>query len=465
MVSFIAFDLTLLVLFTIFIIVFLYIKRKNVIREGIIFLYRTQLGMKIMNNIGDKYKRTLKAMAYPIIIVGYLLMIGIVWLLVQVTYYYVRFPEISQLIKAPPIIPLIPYFPQLFGLEAFFPNFYFVHFIVAIALVAIFHEGFHGIYARMHKVRIKSTGFLFLGPLLGFFVEQDDKDMAKRKIFPQLQILGAGVFSNVMLGVIFFIVLAAFFQGVYVPSGAVFNDYSPAIIPVALLGNATITDERLEINGLNLTRIELDNRSFLISGEFNVSGAEFVRVYQDQPAIRAGFRGAITNVDGTDIKNHQDLSTILSDYKPGDEISIKTIYEGEDLEYDLVLGTDYSNESRAVLGVSVTGTPTRGFRGVISKIVSLVRDPTTYYETKFDRGAADFIYLFVGWIVIINILIAFANMLPVGIFDGGRFWYLTVLALTKSEKTARRAYKTSTWLILALLAALMAVWLFRILSG
>jgi hypothetical protein len=60
---------------------------------------------------------------------------------------------------------------------------YFTYWIVAIALVAIFHEGFHGIFARFYNIKIKSTGFGFLGPFLAFFVEQDDKQMQKAKPF------------------------------------------------------------------------------------------------------------------------------------------------------------------------------------------------------------------------------------------------------------------------------------------
>jgi membrane-associated protease RseP (regulator of RpoE activity) len=49
-------------------------------------------------------------------------------------------------------------------------------------------------------------------------------------------------------------------------------------------------------------------------------------------------------------------------------------------------------------------------------------------------------------------------MLPVGIFDGGRFFYLTILALTGKEKTARRAFAFSTYFILFVILVLMFFW-------
>jgi membrane-associated protease RseP (regulator of RpoE activity) len=49
-------------------------------------------------------------------------------------------------------------------------------------------------------------------------------------------------------------------------------------------------------------------------------------------------------------------------------------------------------------------------------------------------------------------------MLPVGIFDGGRFFYLAVLAITKSEKKAKKAFSLMTGLFLLLLALTMIFW-------
>ena len=39
--------------------------------------------------------------------------------------------------------------------------------------------------------------------------------------------------------------------------------------------------------------------------------------------------------------------------------------------------------------------------------------------------------------MIINLLVALFNMLPLGFLDGGRFFYLTFLGLTGSEKVAK----------------------------
>ena len=55
----------------------------------------------------------------------------------------------------------------------------------------------------------------------------------------------------------------------------------------------------------------------------------------------------------------------------------------------------------------------------------------------------------------INLSVALVNMWPVAIFDGGRFFMLSVWAVTGSEKFAMLAFKAMTYLILGSLLLLM----------
>ena len=156
-------------------------------------MYRTKLGMRAIEKFSSKFSKLLHIMKYPIVILGFGLMAMMIFLLCQTVYIYVTFPQISQIIKAPPIMPLIPYFPQIFGVESLMPPFYFMYFILALLIVAVVHEFSHGIYMRLFNTKIKSTGFAFLGPVLGAFVEQDDKDFHKKKNFEQMVVLGAAI--------------------------------------------------------------------------------------------------------------------------------------------------------------------------------------------------------------------------------------------------------------------------------
>jgi len=100
-------------------------------QEGILFLYKTKWGIKLINYIGEKHKRMLNFLSYISISCGYVLMIGMLFILFQTVYLYLT-TSISQVIKIPPIAPLIPYFPKLFGLQSLFPPFYFIYFLFAL---------------------------------------------------------------------------------------------------------------------------------------------------------------------------------------------------------------------------------------------------------------------------------------------------------------------------------------------
>src|SRR3989344_7171493 len=182
--NFIIYDLTFLALFVAFVSFFLYTRRKNLKRDGLLFLYKTSWGIRLIEKTGEKYKKTLGVLSYFSIATGYILMAVMFYMLVKIVYIYVTLPSVVRAIKIPPITPLIPYLPQVFKLD-FLPPFYFTYWIVIIAIVAISHEFAHGIFAAYDKIKIKSTGFgffpFFLPVFLAAFVELDEKKMAKKR--------------------------------------------------------------------------------------------------------------------------------------------------------------------------------------------------------------------------------------------------------------------------------------------
>jgi len=95
------------------------------------------------------------------------------------------------------------------------------------------------------------------------------------------------------------------------------------------------------------------------------------------------------------------------------------------------------------------------------------KDPSVYYapsaKGEFASGLTIFIYNLLFWIIIINVSVMLVNMLPFGIFDGGKFFYLTILGLTKSTKKAEKCFKIVNSIILIFLMLLMVVWFIKIL--
>jgi len=97
----------------------------------------------------------------------------------------------------PPIVPLLPWM-TIPG----FPTLYFSFWIISIFILAVVHEGSHGIFARYNKIKVKSSGFGFLGPLPLAFVEPDEKQLAKKSTKAQLSVFAAGPAANFITALI-----------------------------------------------------------------------------------------------------------------------------------------------------------------------------------------------------------------------------------------------------------------------
>ena len=527
------FDITLIVILLAITLFFLYKNKKKLGREGILFLYRTRWGIKIIDKIGKKYKKTLKVLSYISIFIGYILMVSIVYFFTKVIWGYLFNPEVAEMMGgAPPIAPLIPYFPRLFGLSDFFPAFSGIYFIAALLIVMVAHEFSHGIFARRYNVKIKSTGFAFLWiiftgvfmvlfkpikkivknekkskiisilacilililsflihpvisiilifPILGAFVEQDEKDMQKVGKFEQMSILSAGVFANLIVGFIFLIILIFWFSIAFIPSGVMFQGYS--YFPVEVKNIESINEiETWEgmsyeefiniIDGFDegeLIRFKTNERNyvstpFILKQKKEFFNAGYLILYDDAPAINAGLRGYITHINGEKINGRQKIGDVLLKYKPGEEINIKTFYNESEIKYTIILAENPLDKEKAYLGVSFLkeeGFFKSEFIHFISSLrkINLPVKGAVYHTERWTEASVWFYYL-LWWIVFINLLVALFNMLPVGIFDGGRFFYLTILGITKNEKLANKLFSIMTYLFLFLLAVITIKWL------
>lgn len=457
------FDLSLFLIISLVITIFLYRNKKNLKREGIIFLYKTKLGINFMERFVKKNENFLKKLKYVIIPIAFILMLFVSYLFALTAYQYVFKPKETKEITqgATPIAPVIPYFPKIFGLDKYFPNFYFIYFIVIFSILAVFHEFAHGIFMKLYNVRIKSTGFLFLGPILGAFVEQDDKIFRKKKNSEQMTVLGAGVFANFLLAVVFFIFLLLFFFSVYKPSGYVFPQYARTEINVSSIVNIS----NYSSNFIEIKTIE--NKSYFISVSSyekikdNLENYEILPVLITSPALLNNVSGAISEIDGVKIKNVEDFVEVMKTKKPEQKILLKTIDLKTEQEkvYEIILDKHPQNESLAFLGVSVMPIVLKP-SSPLQKIIFKIRNPFVYYKTLMNKDIAEFIYYFIWWAMLLNFFVAIFNMLPFGIFDGGRFSYLLILSLVKSEKKAEKIYKIFSSLIVLFFVSIIVGWIF-----
>ena len=468
MVDFIVYDLVLLAIFAIFVSFFLYKNKANLKKEGLLFLYKASWGIKLINYVGNKYKKTLNFFSWISITVGYILMGIMIYFLGRIIWIYVFFPEVVRAIKIPPILPLVPYLPQAFKLD-FLPPFFFTYWIVILAIIAISHEFAHGIFAAYNKIKIKSTGFgffpFFLPVFLAAFVELDEEKMAKHKKKEQLAILSAGTFANVLVAILFGIIFWLFFSLAFVPGGVQYDSYAYEIIPIAgisMVNNISFDNPDAEkildaLNGSSIGEVEAGEDSYYGVAGFSPEG-ELVQVYHDAPAIKNRLGGVITEINGVDILSRDDLGGELSKYTIGDEITITAIDQEREVDYNIVLEAFPDDSERAWLGILFSSPSSgTGILGRLSDWFTSFKEPHVYYEPKWD-GLSVFIYNLLWWLILISISVALINMLPVGIFDGGRFFYLTVLGITGSPKIARRAFAFTTYLFLFLVLLLMFFW-------
>lgn len=459
--SFYLYDIIFLIIFGVFLAIFLIKRRKKLQREGVLILYRTKLGIKVINYISKKYKKLLNSLGVIIIFSGYVLMVGMLYLLFNLLYIFLKFPEIIKAIKVPPLMPLIPYLPNIFKID-FLPPFFFTYWIIVLAIAAISHEFFHGIFAKAKNIEIKSTGFAFLGPFLAAFVEPDEKKVRKLKPKDQLAFLSAGTFANIIMTAIFFFILLVFFFLAFTPSGVIFNSYTSNTINVS---DIELVGENIFSGSLNmsLTKVQVEGKWYYINSEDFEKGK--IIAYEDAPALKAGLAGTIIEFNGEKIRTYKDLERELEERNPGEVIKVKTLQKEQVREYEIRLGEHPDNENRAYLGIALIGGKGVTIFSRIRNSLSSFKNPNTYYKPKFNGDFIIFIYNLLLWIVLINFSVALVNMLPLGIFDGGRVFFLTILMLTKSEKTAKRAYNISTYLLLLVFFMLMLQWFISFVLG
>jgi len=198
------FDLIFAIVFYALLFIF-YLRHKEKFQvQGKIFaLYRTKLGINLMDKLAKKYPKILNFLANISIGIGFIGMILILYTLIQGTYKLIFLPNAQPVIA--PVLPGI----SVAGL----PVLSFWHWIIGIFIVAVIHEFAHGVYARLYKLDVKSSGFAFLGPILAAFVEPDEKQLKKIETKKQLAIISAGPFVNIVLA--FLVIL--FFSFVFAP--------------------------------------------------------------------------------------------------------------------------------------------------------------------------------------------------------------------------------------------------------
>jgi len=287
-------NLLLVIIFYGLIILFLYRHKKNVeIQNKIFVLYKTKLGLKLMDKISSKLKRLLNFLGYISVGIGFIGMGFISFYLFKGTLHLLLKPT-----SAPMLAPVLPGI-KLPGL----PVLSFWHWIIAILFVAVVHEFSHGIYARLKNIKIKSSGFALLGPILAAFVEPDEKTLSKKEAKDQMFVFSAGPFANLI------------FAGIFL-----------------LIGMLVI------------------NPTILAAVDF--SGVKIVSVQEGYPANLSGIKVGeeILEINNKTINTVQNFTEALANLTPGQAIIIKT----NSSTYMINATKHPKDPKKGYLGISVT---------------------------------------------------------------------------------------------------------------
>ena len=250
------------------VILLVYINRKKFdIHAKIIALYRTKVGLKLMDSWAQKYRGFFQIFGYSGIGIGFAAMIFIVIILVINLFSLLTKPDAVSGVS--PVIPGI----KIPGSTIFVP---LIIGWVALFIIILVHEFSHGVVARAHNIKIKSSGILFFGPIMGAFVEPDEKEFQKREPAVQYSVFAAGSFSNILLAIFVFILL---------------------------LGVVPLNDSLTEPIGFSIGSL-----------------------IKDFPAENAGVKvgDIITGINGKDIKTHEEFQKEYQYTRPGEEVTIKT---------------------------------------------------------------------------------------------------------------------------------------------
>lgn len=372
------YDLIFFIIFCILVYIF-YQKNKSKFEiQGKIFaLYRTQLGLKLMetfSHIPERLKRILKVIS---ISVGFAGMAFIFYFLIIGTINLFLIPEATPTFA--PVLPgvTIPGLPKLS----------FFHWIISIFIVAIVHEFSHGVFARFSKIKIKSSGFAFMGPILAAFVEPDENELKKKSKKDQLAVFSAGPFSNIVLGIIIFL--------------------------VAVFLIAPAESSMLELKGVQVAGFE-----------------------EGYPAINSGLSlgDEIIAIDDTAIKSVAEFTNYLQQTKSNQELRFKT----QNNTFSLTTVEHPKGQDFGYIGIIVASKEADLKESIREKYGGL---PWVFF----------WISKLLFWLYVISLGVGLFNLLPLGPLDGGRMFYVFLMFFTKDEKKIKKIWTTISIFILLLI--------------
>ncbi|MBI2659102.1 site-2 protease family protein [Candidatus Woesearchaeota archaeon] len=362
------------IVFLVLLTFFVFLKRKNLDTKQIIpyflyfSMYKTKWGLKLMDSAAKKYRKLMMYIGYIGVLIGFLGMLLISYGLISNIYVLFTKPE-----AMPGVGLVLPFKAKGIFYVPFF------YWIISIFVIAVVHEFSHGLIARTHNLKVKSSGFAFLGLIVPIipaaFVEPDEKELRKRTHKEQLSVFAAGPFSNIAIAFLFFgiasFILAPMANAVIEPNGVKVSDY--------------------------------------------VEGKNKLKFPAESAGIKIG--EVIQQVDGIPTPYVNNLSAALQSKKPNDVVAIKT----DKSIYEIRLAKNPENESLAYIGAYLEQS-------------TKINDNIKISYGEFLPNALIWTYGLFVILVVLNFGIGLFNLVPIGPLDGGRMLQLVLHRIFNKEK-------------------------------
>ena len=404
---------------------------------GIILMVRSKRGLKLLDKTVKPRgfwrfygEISLWVCIFSMLMVGLLMIVAFITALV--TPPQSPPPSASELVAIPGLNPVIP-----LGWGA-------LAFIVALVI----HEFGHGLQARAHGMRIRAFGLLQLGPLpLGAFAEPQYEELTNAPSKERMRMFAAGPATNIFAAVVCLMFLGG------------------------LAGQFVASDDGVHVRG----------------------------IVQEEGAYDAGLEpwDTIQSIDDQAVNNVDDFYDIMTDYSANDTIAITVMHQDGQVEtlnatlsdkYDYYLELGWSKSNLDDLGIE-QGDPFLGVEGlsggtagidrlagplsprwdgnILQKSVMvpfhtlsmmivpfelqgvamhpfeeslLEADDNPFAQTLGTNGLLFLVNLFF-WLLWVNILLGFTNLIPMVPFDGGHMFKDMLRGILNGVKKVGRKLK------------------------
>jgi membrane-associated protease RseP (regulator of RpoE activity) len=312
-----------------------------------------------------------------------------------------------------------PYLPITYGLAA-------------LVITIIIHEAGHGIVARVHNIRVDSTGLvLFLGIPIGAFVNIEREELNRATLKQKSAVLTAGPLNNMILAgiclIAMYLVMSTLTPLPPDPNAAQFG-----VMVISVNGGSLAEDMGIEANSV----IQY------------VAGQQIISLDDLSESLRANLGNTIQitwlSQAGDTISREVTLPAAVEPGRGTLGVSV-TVLSRDPQE---VLDTYKNQFAQNPLAILLPPTFQQGF--VPFSDLMAPKYTSSVFGDNF-APVANMLF----WLWFINFNVGIFNALPIGPLDGGQLYGAVIENKAKSKALARNANMLLTLVMTAIVFAVL----------